>query len=963
MIALLLLLLAGPPADLTDWRFRSYTSDNGLAHETVLAIHRDQRGFLWVGTMGGLFRFDGRRFDTFQSDPDDSLSLSDSFIHSIFEDNAGYLWITTRNGGINRYDWRTDTFQRHLPGQHIQFLSADAEGTLWASVYRTGLYRFSDAVGTFLPVDTPHSQFSGMVSYKDGPTWFLTEAGLVSLSPYEVVERPTWVENSPMFMSADPMGDIHIYQPGHTFVRVRRPAGITGAVVVASSRMLPTEYPDLYVFGTGNGTVAKLMFPFGILEEIPVPGAEGTIINTFHRDRDGHIWLGTWGKGLHHVLPEPKFNSSVHADGDNFILSMLEPTPGTLWIGTSRGVRDGDRPLTFRLADGRRLREIVPYVMHRNALGAWIGTQHHGLLFVLESELSEPGDVLDAVQHLSTLPQAFIRAIRTEPSGRMWIGTENNGICVVEDPQEFQCEVISTELSDDDIRFILIEQPGVAWVSTFRGGVNRVDWPSRRVTVIPQPGGNGSGLTLQDSTALWIANYGAGLTRVDLRDLRTRLFTTRDGLPVNSLYGQLLDADGTLWISTNKGLSRLDTRTFAFRNFTQDDGLQSNEFNTGAYLAMSDGSLVFGGVGGYNRFLPGDIRDNPRVPQVHITQIRLFDRPLSRGVSPLATDTIRLTHKEHFLSFELAALEFTDPERNRFAYRMVGVDEDWIDAGTRTYVSYPNLSPGEYVFEVRAANNDGVWNETPRRITILIAPPFWKTPWFIVLSVLFCGMAFTWVIREISTRRLRAEMKIQNERERISRDLHDHVGAQLVTILSGLELAGKDRSRSDQILMSVREEAQTTIRQLRDTIWTLKSATITPDAFMNQVQRYVRQVEQISALPIEITSDIDSTQSLSPAMALNAFRIVQEAIQNILKHSGADRASVDIRLHAGDLSVRIADNGRFQTPASDALDGSGLGNMRKRAEEIGGELDVHGTEEGTTVTLWVGLKSHRDNRL
>lgn len=953
MILLLLSLLLQPPQDLDEWRFRSYTSDDGLAHETVLAVHRDRRGFVWIGTMGGLFRYDGRRFDTFLSDPDDSLSLSDSFIHGIHEDADGMLWISTRNGGVNRYDWRTDTFQRHLPGQHIQFLSADAEGTLWAGVYRTGLVRFDRDVGTFVAVESPHILYFGMASFPGGPTWFLTDGGLVSLDPYQVIVQPTWIDNAPVFLAADVRGDVHIYQPNHTFTRVDRPSDVPGTqVLVSPSRMLPTEHPDLYLFGTDQGSVGKLFYPFGLIQERMPPGAEGTTIHAMHRDRDAHLWLGTWGKGLRQVLPDAKFKKTSHADGDNFVLSLLEPTPGTLWTGTSRGVREGDRKLRFRLASGRILSEFVPYVMHRNSLGAWIGTQHDGLIFVPESELGNTGDVLDAIQH-TDLPQLFIRTIRTEDSGRMWIGTENNGICVIDDPADMRCEVVSSELSDDDIRFILLEKPGVAWVSTFRGGVNRVEWPSRRVTVIPQPGGNGAGLSLQGDSLLWIANYGAGLTRVDLRDRSSRLFTTRDGLPVNSLYGHVLDADGALWISTNKGLSRLDTRTLTFRNFTQADGLQSNEFNTGAYLALSDGSLAFGGVGGVNRFLPADIRDNPRAPQVHITQIRLFDRPLQADLSPVAIDTIRLTYKDHFLSFELAALEYTDPERNRFKYRMIGLDEDWIDAGTRNYVSYPNLTPGEYVFEVIAANNDGVWSETPRRITILISPPFWKTAWFIVLSGLTLIVGFTWLVRTVSTRKLKAEMKLQQERERISRDLHDHVGAQLVNILSGLELAGRDASRSEQILASVREEAQTTIRQLRDTIWTLKSAAITPDAFLTQIERYVRQVEQISDMPVALRTEISVTHALSPAVALNAFRILQEALQNVLKHSGASRADVDIHFNATGLRVRIADDGRFRPPESDALEGSGLGNIRKRAEEVGGTVGIDGTSTGTSVELHV----------
>ncbi len=954
MVALLLYLLISPPADIAEWRYRSYTTAQGLTHETVLAVHRDQRGFLWVGTMGGLFRFDGREFDVFLHNPDDSLSLSDNFIHGFIEDADGILWISTRNGGVNRYDWKTDTFERHLDGQHIQFLQTDADGVLWAGVYRIGLFRLSDESGTFELANTPYMQFFSMASYEGGPTYFLTDVGLVTLNPNRIIVPATWRENSPVFMAADPNGVLHIYQPGQSFIRVTKPAaGVPTRVVHPPSRMLSDERGGFW-FGTENGEIANLRYPDGIVSQITIPDQAGITTNILYRDLDDHIWLGTWGRGLKQVVPKSKFRHFAQADGDNFVLSMLEPAPDRVWVGTSRGVREAGTRLRFRLPDGTLLQQFVPYVMHRNHLGAWIGTQFHGLIFVPASELTSPHETMSAVQY-THLPQMFIRAIRTEENGRMWIGTENNGICVIEDTTSMECDIVRDELSDDDTRFILIEKPGVAWVSTFRGGVNRVEWPSKNVQVFAQEIGNAAGLTLQDSTALWMANYGGGLTRIDLLDSTTRTFTVRDGLPTNSLYGHVMDEDGYLWISTNKGLSRMDTQTVEFRNFTQADGLQSNEFNTGAFLKLTSGELLFGGINGFNRFHTDDIRDNPIPPTVYIKQIRLFDRPLRSESAHIALDTIRLNYRDHFISFELAALEFTDAEQNQFSYRMQGVDQDWIVAGNRNYVSYPNLTPGEYLFEVRAANSDGIWTETPRRVAILIAPPFWQTLWFRILASLTLIIGFIWIIRDVSTRKLKADLKLQHERERISRDLHDHVGAQLVNILSGLELAGKDAARSADILTSVKEEAQTTIRQLRDTIWTLKSTAITPQSFLQQLHRYLSQLELITGLPIGVESEITSPQTLSPAQALNTFRIIQESLQNVIKHSGASMVDIRLTYHPAGLDVIITDNGRFITPDESTHFGSGLDNMAKRAEEIGGKVDVHGTDSGTTVSLHVPL--------
>jgi signal transduction histidine kinase len=263
---------------------------------------------------------------------------------------------------------------------------------------------------------------------------------------------------------------------------------------------------------------------------------------------------------------------------------------------------------------------------------------------------------------------------------------------------------------------------------------------------------------------MWIApNF--GVNRFHKETGTFTCFSEADGLCNNLVYGIVADGDD-LWLSTNGGLSQFNTKTLTFRNFDTSDGVQSMEFNSGAYFKSRSGEIFLGGVKGFNAFYPQQVSRNPHVPPIVITGFSTFDTPMTFAHPFHALEEIRLTHKDRFFAFEFAALDFENPGKNRYAYKLEGFNNDWIDCGSRRYANFTNLSGGEFVFRVKGSNNDGVWNETGAAIRIYITPPFWKTWWFISLAVMVVIGIFL-LLLHLRTRHLKQKM----EKERLENEL------------------------------------------------------------------------------------------------------------------------------------------------------------------------------------------------
>ncbi|MFP4412176.1 histidine kinase dimerization/phosphoacceptor domain -containing protein, partial [Coleofasciculus sp.] len=288
------------------------------------------------------------------------------------------------------------------------------------------------------------------------------------------------------------------------------------------------------------------------------------------------------------------------------------------------------------------------------------------------------------------------------------------------------------------------------------GGLNKFERETEKFTRYTHDPNNPNSLSYDrvlsineyPAGTLWLGTYGGGLNKFDIAtETFTHYYTENDGLPSNSVVGILADDNGNLWLSTGNGLSKFNPEAETFRNYDVGDGLQGNEFDgVKAYAKTKDGAMLFGGLNGLNLFYPDQVKDNPHIPPIVITDFRIFDQTVKLNPAISVAKNIKLSYKDKFFSFKFAALDYTNPEKNQYAYKLEGFDQDWIYSGTRRYASYTNLDPGTYRFRVKGSNNDRVWNEEGTSLTIKITPPPWKTGWaYTIYGIAIFGAIYGYV--------------------------------------------------------------------------------------------------------------------------------------------------------------------------------------------------------------------------
>ena len=491
-----------------------------------------------------------------------------------------------------------------------------------------------------------------------------------------------------------------------------------------------------------------------------------------------------------------------------------------------------------------------------------------------------------------------------------------------------------------------------------------------------------------DNGTMWIATI-TGLDHLDPKTNTFRHYTEADGMPNNYTYGILPDNAGNLWVSTNRGLSRFNPKTGAWRNYSPADGLQSYEFDRLSFCTLRDGRLVFGGVNGFNIFRPEDVQDNTTPPPVAIVDIAVNDRPWEqvlknftpntaqygiREVSELTT--LELGYNDNTLTFDFAALDYTDPARNLYAYKMDGVDKDWVQAGTLRKTRYAGLPPGDYVFRVKACNNDGVWNEEGTSLRICITPPFWRTWWFTVLAIALTLGSTVSITRfslrrrltsrlekerleqQIERERLEKALELERERRRISQDIHDEVGSGLTKILMLSQNAADGITQPNE---EISNTAQGVIDGMQEIIWSINPKNDTLQSLVAFIRSYGR--EFVSAGGINFVVDTPEELAATPLrtdVRRNVFLAVKEALNNAVKYSAATEIRIRLEVQSGAHIFTITDNGKgfVWNDSAESLPtvrgGNGLENMRLRMEEIGGSFRLDSVpNEGTTIVLQI----------
>ncbi|MBU0490823.1 MAG: response regulator [Chloroflexi bacterium] len=745
---------AGGGLDMWDWQTGQFihhrhvpTDTHSLSDDTVLSVYLDREGVLWVGTQaGGLNRLDPAtgQFTHYRHDPADPTSLSDDNVQSIYQDREGVLWVGTQAGGLNRLNPASGQFTpyRHNPADltslsedNVQSIHEDREGVLWIGTNTGGLNRFDRATGRFIRYQhtaiDPHS-----LSYDN------------VFDIYEDREGVLWIATM-----------------GGGLNRLDR---ATGRFI--HYRNDPNDPHSL----------------------------SGDMVQTLYQDRGGILWSGMFGMGLcKYDRQKEKFAhyrnnpADPHSLSNNGVWSIYEDRDGTYWIGTANGLNRFDR------ATGRFTRyqndPTDPYSLGENNVLSvcqdregmlWVGTVGGGLNR-LDPATGRFTRYRNDPRDPHSLSNDNIMVVYVDRAGVLWAGSSMGGLNRLDpDTGRFTRYMHDPtdpySLSNDAIASVYQDREGVFWIGTFSDGLNRFEPDTGHFTshrndpADPNSLSNNTVLTVHEDKEgiLWIGTFGGGLNRFDRATGIFTQYREKDGLPNDSIYGILEDDQGFFWISTNKGLSRFDPRTETFKNYDAGDGLQSDEFNQNAYYKSNSGELFFGGINGFNAFYPQDVRDSSYIPSIVVTDFRLFnesvkvggDSPLNKPVAE--TRVIELSYEQDFFSFEFAALDYSAPAKNQYAYMMDGLDKDWnyVDS-TRRFAGYTSVPPGDYTFRVKGTNSDGVWNEEGTAIRITITPPFWETWWFRILAagLVIGGVLgfFAWRIRSIEGQRRRLEIQVQ----------------------------------------------------------------------------------------------------------------------------------------------------------------------------------------------------------
>jgi two-component sensor histidine kinase len=435
---------------------------------------------------------------------------------------------------------------------------------------------------------------------------------------------------------------------------------------------------------------------------------------------------------------------------------------------------------------------------------------------------------------------------------------------------------------------------------------------------------------------------GGGLNRFDPATETFKHYTVEDGLPSNFVKGIQESTHGELWLSTDFGVSRFNPREGTFKNLTARDGLMGNVFLSGAHTKGAGGRMYFGGEKGAVSFHPDSIKENTHVPSVVITLLSVLGKPYPlHGRQTYSYD-------QNSVAFEFVALDYTLPEKNRYAYRLDGVDHDWVDAGTGRYANYLHLDPGTYTFRVKGSNNDGVWNEVGTSLTFTITPPFWQMAWFQIAAV----VALIGLGTLLYNYRVHRLLEIERLRVRIASDLHDDIGSSLtrISLQSELIQEGIDPQEVGKYLKNIASMSRELVSTMSDIVWSIDARNDMMENLITKIRDFASAT--LSTKQIELAfahSGLDLKKKISVDKRENIYLFCKEAINNIAKHSEAANARIVIRNDHDKATVVIEDNGKGIGSAM-KINSHGLKNMRLRAQRLGGNVEIL-SDAGTRVVL------------
>ena len=997
----------GRPAEAqAPYRVRHYTIREGLAQGGAYYMVKDSRRYVWFMSQKGLTRFDGTRFVNYYSSKTDVGSGPTGETGSgLVEAPNGDLWFGTEQC-LNRYVRATGRFttvfardkgKKPLPtlthvfgadANRIWFIN-EAEGIVSLD-WRTGRRTLhTTAFRNNSSYDNEHIKLNPSTN----EVWIL-------LANNGVVAFNYRTHRTRSFCS-------------------RRADNLAGSRCSFSALYLAPNN-TAWLTDTNEDALVALDLATGRLQKYPMPTSLGAgVVSAIEADRQDNLWLATGGDGIYqfstkqrrwvgHLRHDPFDPNSI---ATNAISELMIDAEGVAWVNADPTGLDQLTP------DAYRVRHYDVNPIRSPSLGShnvwkldedsqsniWIGL-YMGGIDVFDSRTERVVHHYERTGQPGSLPDNTIYAFHIDSRGRIWVGAGDT-FCRFDPSTDAFVPVRprrSSSFSGDQRVVAITELPDGRFILATWGGLYRFDPVTNRMDLLTDGGVRfsrtlhydrrtnrlyagrrlrdfvcyelmGDSLVVRytalptlsiqnitpdaDPDRIWVTtNDGLFLLRAaDGKVVRS--WRESDGLPNPVVYSALADRSGLRWLSTNRGIAVLNPRTGLIR---QAQSIEATEFNNSAYLLTRSGEMYFGSTTGLYRFNPLQQIPRPYNLSVDLTSLLINDRANQLDSNLTELHQLLLQPDQRTLTLQFGTVDYFSGGKNQYRYRLTGYDHSWVESGPVSTARYTNLPPGEYVFEVLAADAEGRWMKHPRRLAVNVLPPFWQTVWFEVLLLLLAGgltyVSFRAYLRG-RLRRQRREFQLQmasqqTERERLARDLHDHIGPDLVALKLQLEVARDETTESavDHTLQRVIDQTDRIVADVRQVSHALMPTELRQQGLISSLAEYIRRVNHVAEGPeINFTHELDSQLPESVQQIL--LSVTKELVNNALRHARA--TVIDIELYHEDksLALTVSDNGQGYDPTqiNYQSDGIGLRNIRTVVEGLHGHITVSAKPAGGMV--------------
>ncbi len=965
--------------------------DEGLTNNYISNILQDKNGFIWVGTGEGVFMYNGYNFRAFKNLPGDTTTLADNRVTALYT-NKDTLWLGTSTGlsciNINTHGIRNFTPTRSL---EINAIIARDGSSLWLAT-SAGLYVFdkSNYSCKLVPAVKKGAPVSDAVNDGKGHLYLTGFDGIycytikTGASRFYRIGLPTYPQQDKT--SHLSLGKAVLDDDGNLWVS--------------------TWGAGLLRFNTQTGKASTWFHPTDDVSFLPYK-----IVMRIMPDNNGNFWLANKEGGLTIFNPgQNRFtNYPVDWKSDNKIsgpvLTVFRDKSGIVWIGTENGIYKYDphhvflskTDFFFKSGSGLVPSHLSPLVMLKDKDGlCWMG-MYEGIF-----TYDEKTGVLTDCNAAAGLPKQFAFAsfsIAEDAAGIVWVTAKNRLIKITKTSKTaFKTETFQSPDIVSNIWKLFIDDEHRMWVGTVRNGLYQFDLLTKKfipcgntgtyadgtknsVSAICELskdnillGGYRTGLYVfhpstgkysriaiinskgalpftinclyKSGSELWIGTEDNGVWQTDTSFTKAVNITINDGLPSMSVNLVTGDRHDNIWLLTNSGVVRIEIHNNKITVFDKSDGIQN--FALDAMLVDSANNVSFACRGAMYYFNPSIIIKNETPPEVSITDLRVFDK----DYTICKNGNIELNYNQNYFTFEYVALNYTQSRLNKYAYKMGGLDKKWNYAGSRRYVSYANLEEGTYVFYVKACNNEGVWNNTPAKFTLVIDPPFWHRWWFYTLFVILSAGSI-YSIYWYNMNQLKMRVRLRNK---IARDLHDDIGSTLSGINIFTKIALQKLRQNEpggaELLEKISDRSERTMDALSDIVWSISTKDDRIDNFLVKAREYLTETLEPQGIRYNMQVDEDiSYLKLGMERTKEFYLIFKEAICNASKYAHCTLIEIFLTKDKDMYTLTILDNGRGFDISKVAL-GNGLQNMQHRAEKMKAKLTITSRPgEGTFIIL------------